>query len=792
MDPLNRGYKWGGRVQDVGPVPPFALHEGAGAGAGVAPHQQQGQKLQPGQREQPREAFVEPGSSSRPGRVPNWVAYDRKVLCFGGYFREEVPAGVSPLESWRVRKVSMRYYLENDQVEIVELREENSGLPQGTLLKRHCAIKDGGTPLRWPDLRVGGSVTLYKRTYLLVSADAATRAFYAAQGAEQLPDEPFPEGPYDQKRKAANAGQHLSPRGPAAVFNFLPGRPPEHIERRDGATLRFLAAWDNTAVTFGEVLCFSLAYHVADGSIEVREVARPNSGRDPFPLLLSRCRLPKTVPPVDFNPNGPKRPPLSIPPHTSGFGSEEDSLQSCLRLVPRPAQRPPPEQYDETWNKALRFEAAMTALGPDRPLVVPHDADRRFIVSFHLLDRTLSVWEPRRPNSGLDGGTFLERNRVKNPATDKDYAETDLQASEGGEPGNTAAVGSVLEVFGRGFALLDADAYTLGYMETQPHRFPWADYDQVHSKLRAWLALYPEALPDRLKAELAAADNTGAGYIPKHKLYSLLSSLGSDLSPHEVVTLVRRLGADRGQGLLAEQLLVALGLAPPPPPPRDLEQEEALLRAAEARSQIPARPPVPFPAPGLHAASAAATATSGGQSAPVQRVAWAQQPSAPQGPSGPTPASAHPPGPSAAPSYRGIGPVPGHPRVEPPPFAAATGAAAAAMSPARPQYLSMQRTPEGGSSHGGSGDDVRGQRDTPTKAGGGVATGKGAPSSSTSFSSDLQSSLSAAALAVTAAAKARGSGGSLSSTGIKQPASLWQTTNMAFGGVGHSASFRQR
>lgn len=37
-----------------------------------------------------------------------------------------------------------------------------------------------------------------------------------------------------------------------------------------------------------------------DDTVEVVEVHRRNTGRDPFPLLLSRCRLPKTpnVPPV--------------------------------------------------------------------------------------------------------------------------------------------------------------------------------------------------------------------------------------------------------------------------------------------------------------------------------------------------------------------------------------------------------------------------------------------------------------------------------------------------------------
>ena len=40
-------------------------------------------------------------------------------------------------------------------------------------------------------------------------------------------------------------------------------------------------------------------------------------------------------------------------------------------------------------------------------------------------------------------------------------------------------VGSVLEVFGRGFQLLDADAATLLYMERTSYRFPWADYERV-------------------------------------------------------------------------------------------------------------------------------------------------------------------------------------------------------------------------------------------------------------------------------------------------------------------------
>jgi hypothetical protein len=37
---------------------------------------------------------------------------------------------------------------------------------------------------------------------------------------------------------------------------------------------------------------------------------------------------------VDFD-LGPKRPPLHIPPNTMGIGTEEDSLQNVLHLVPK-------------------------------------------------------------------------------------------------------------------------------------------------------------------------------------------------------------------------------------------------------------------------------------------------------------------------------------------------------------------------------------------------------------------------------------------------------------------------
>ena len=45
----------------------------------------------------------------------------------------------------------------------------------------------------------------------------------------------------------------------------------------------------------------------------------------------------------------------------------------------------------------------------------PIDVDRRFIVSYFLSDDTILVFEPPQRNSGIIGGKFLERRKIKKP-----------------------------------------------------------------------------------------------------------------------------------------------------------------------------------------------------------------------------------------------------------------------------------------------------------------------------------------------------------------------------------------
>lgn len=52
---------------------------------------------------------------------PTWVKMDRHVLRFYGYFKEAVAE--SALENFRVRKVIVFYYLEDNSISITEPKQ---------------------------------------------------------------------------------------------------------------------------------------------------------------------------------------------------------------------------------------------------------------------------------------------------------------------------------------------------------------------------------------------------------------------------------------------------------------------------------------------------------------------------------------------------------------------------------------------------------------------------------------------------------------------------------------------
>ncbi len=67
------------------------------------------------------------------------------MIRFYGYFKESVVE--SKLENYRIRKLVIYYYLDDNTVMISEPKEMNSGAPQGVFLKRQMVLKQDGSGL---------------------------------------------------------------------------------------------------------------------------------------------------------------------------------------------------------------------------------------------------------------------------------------------------------------------------------------------------------------------------------------------------------------------------------------------------------------------------------------------------------------------------------------------------------------------------------------------------------------------------------------------------------------------
>lgn len=86
----------------------------------------------------------------------------------------------------------------------------------------------------------------------------------------------------------------------------------------------------------------------------------------------------------------------SLPPH-NGFGSQEDSKQNCVMLVPKP----PKKDFLKLMNKdqiVLRFSAKLYPTERFRPS--GDDAARTFVVTYFMADDTIAIFEKPLKNSG--------------------------------------------------------------------------------------------------------------------------------------------------------------------------------------------------------------------------------------------------------------------------------------------------------------------------------------------------------------------------------------------------------
>lgn len=450
------------------------------------------------------------GNATKPAPVefiPAHVAFDKKVLMLNAYFKQTVHE--SPAEHYRVRDVKIYYYLEDDSMSVVEPVVQNSGIPQGLLIKRQRLPKnDLGDFWHWKDLNVGMNITMYGKVFHTYDCDKFTADYLQSEGIDLKGCESKVPDPYSLTRHFPQYA-YTTPSTYDKLRQFL---------EMDRKVLRFYCVWDDRDNLFGEINPYIIHYFLADDTVEIREVHEPNDGRDPFPVLVCRHKLAKNtknVPtnfpttvlelssdeikewysptdfaigktinilgknffiydcdeftksfyklnfgmqdfePYDVRQRVPKLPQQGLPPY-NGFGSLDDSKQSCLSLIPQPPKKDVMKMLEND-GKILRYFAYMESPRPE-------DKGRRFIITYRLCDDSITIYELQIRNSGVIGGKFLECTRVRKPGggTEDDpvfYTPQDF------------AIGAVIEVFRHRFVITDTDRYVLKYMEARPEEF---------------------------------------------------------------------------------------------------------------------------------------------------------------------------------------------------------------------------------------------------------------------------------------------------------------------------------
>ncbi|XP_060732345.1 EF-hand domain-containing family member C2 [Tachysurus vachellii] len=248
--------------------------------------------------------------------------------------------------------------------------------------------------------------------------------------------------------------------------------------------------------------------------------------------------------PIEYKDLPPAKAVVQFPPYT-GFGSEEDSLRSCQRLLPKPPQKDFRKLMEKDRqglvSHILRFVGKMLTDNPT-------DKDRTFIICFYLSDDTIVVFEPTQRNSGIIGGKFLQRSRVKKPGQE-------LFKSEMSEyyKAQDLYVGARLSINNQLFQLVNADEYAFNYMEQHAEEFPMANIGTILSKLKS----IPEEKQKEIKQFLALSDSGNTGFIPYESFRSLLADMDGQLSEHEIMMLGRTYSV-REQPELDVGLLLAI------------------------------------------------------------------------------------------------------------------------------------------------------------------------------------------------------------------------------------------
>lgn len=121
---------------------------------------------------------------------------------FDAYFQEPIPE--CHMENYRVHKCKIYFFLEDDTVQVIEPKVQNSGMSQGQIIRRHriplpSPCEDSFYTLE--HFNIGCEVNIYGKVFYICGCDGFTRNFLNRLGISVPQNMETPQDPASDKIK---------------------------------------------------------------------------------------------------------------------------------------------------------------------------------------------------------------------------------------------------------------------------------------------------------------------------------------------------------------------------------------------------------------------------------------------------------------------------------------------------------------------------------------------------------------------------------------------------------------
>ena len=268
--------------------------------------------------------------------VSRSVQLEKMVCRFYGYFvegrifssNEENPIGNPTTEAELVHRLTIHFYLDEEKVEMNEMKSDNSGVWGGGFFKKAPLKKRDGKLVSLQDLHVGNVLDVLGRSIKICDADKMTREYFRRTlNAPLAPamDMPKPKPPGAEGAALATGLQSHTDTGKEKKVGACSG---DYGDRKkqlnkeykylhgDARVLKFLAiqiVTDGSDQTMADQMLatqttYTVSYYLIDDSMDIRLIKTRRSSSTDQTTLLKRGKVPKNdsafFEPADLRVNG--------------------------------------------------------------------------------------------------------------------------------------------------------------------------------------------------------------------------------------------------------------------------------------------------------------------------------------------------------------------------------------------------------------------------------------------------------------------------------------------------------